>query len=99
MKLSYKNPLFQQIFHDFHKFLKMIPNKSSLFNKIPTVPDRLKKLLFGLKTKISPKILLLPLIFFFFARIRIRNKIPGSGSVKNESGSATLEETHSVFGT
>ena len=36
MKLSYKNPLFQQIFHGFHLFLKIIPNKSSLFNKIPT---------------------------------------------------------------
>ena len=36
VKLSYKNPLFQQIFHDFHLFLKMIPNKSYLLNKIPT---------------------------------------------------------------
>ena len=35
VKLSYKNPLFPQIFNDFHLFLKMIPNKSSLFNKIP----------------------------------------------------------------
>ena len=39
MKLSYENSLFQLIFHDFHLFLKMIPvpNKSSLFNKIPTL--------------------------------------------------------------
>ena len=36
VKLSYKNPLFQQNFHDFHLFLKMVPNKSSLFNKIGT---------------------------------------------------------------
>ena len=39
VKLSYKNPLFPQIFHNFHLFFKMIPylpNKSSLFNKIPT---------------------------------------------------------------
>ena len=36
VKLSYKNPLFSQIFNDFHLLLKIIPNKSSLFNKIPT---------------------------------------------------------------
>ncbi len=36
VKMSYKNPLFPQICHDFHLFLKMIPNKSSMFNKIPT---------------------------------------------------------------
>jgi len=35
VKLSYKNLLFPQIFHDFHLSLKMLPNKSSLFNKIP----------------------------------------------------------------
>ena len=34
VKLSYKKSTFQQIFHDFQLFLKMIPNKSSLFNKI-----------------------------------------------------------------
>ena len=33
VKLSLKTPLFPQIFHDFHQ---MIPNKSSLFYKIPT---------------------------------------------------------------
>ena len=39
VKLSYKNTLFQPIFHDFHLILKMIgniPYKSSLLNKIPT---------------------------------------------------------------
>ena len=39
VKLSYKNPLFPQILNDFHLFLKMIrclPNKSSMFNGIPT---------------------------------------------------------------
>ena len=34
VELMYKNPLSPHIFHDFHLFLKMIPNKSSLFNKI-----------------------------------------------------------------
>ena len=44
VKLSYKNPPFPQIFHDFLLFLKMIPDKSSLFTKIPggTVLDWLK---------------------------------------------------------
>ena len=31
VKLSYENPLFHKIFHDFHLFLKVIPYKSSLF--------------------------------------------------------------------
>jgi len=42
VKLSYKNPLFPQTFHDIHLFLKMIPNKSSLFNKILTWLDENK---------------------------------------------------------
>jgi len=42
VKLSYKNPLFPQIFNDFHIY----QNISSLFNKIPTV-------LHWLKTKIK----------------------------------------------
>jgi len=54
-----------------------MPNKSSLFNKMPTVLDwmktKIKYLLFGLKTKISAKILLLPLKEFVFF-------LPGSGS-------------------
>jgi len=33
VKLSYKNPLFQQTLHDFHLFFKMIANESPLFNK------------------------------------------------------------------
>jgi len=98
VKLSYKNPPFPQIFHDFHLFLKMIPNKSSMFNKIRYLLDwlktKIKYLLFGLITKISPK------IFFALEKsgIRIRNpdpdwgKSPGSGSVKNESGSDTLNK-------
>ena len=48
VKLSYKNPLFQQNFHDFHLFLKMVPNKSSLFNKIGTVKSGNTG--FGIKT-------------------------------------------------
>ena len=76
VKLSYKNPLFQQLFRDLHLFLKMIPNKSSLFNEIPT---------FLVETKISPKILLLPLKKWVFALDPDPDweKIPGSGSVKN----------------
>ena len=77
----------------------MIPNKSSLFSKIPTgyffcCKKKIKYLLFGLKTKISPKILLSPLKNVFFCCLDPDpnwEKIPGSGFVKNESGSATLQ--------
>ena len=52
----------------------------------------IKFLLFWLKTKASPKILLLPLknVFFCLDPDPDCRKIPGSGSVKKESGSATL---------
>jgi len=61
VKLSYKNPLFPQIFHDFHLFFKMIPNKRSMFNKIHRYlldwfKTKIKYLLFRLITKIYPKI-------------------------------------------
>jgi len=36
VKLSYKNLLFQHIFHEFYIFLKMTLYKISLFNKIAT---------------------------------------------------------------
>jgi len=93
VKLSYKNPLFSQFFLDFHLFLKMTPNKSSLFNKIPTwLVENKIPVLFGLKTKISPKILFLLWKICFlvpgsWSGIRIGGENPGSGSVKNESGS------------
>ena len=77
----------------------MIPNKSSQFNKIPTgtgtflLKTKIKYLLFGLKTKISSKILLFPLKKCVFFLDPDWEKIPGSGSVKTEHGSATLLPT------
>ena len=66
--------------------LKMIPNKSSLFNKIPTFLVENKK--FSLNFALAfEKMFFLP---GSRSGIRIGKKIPGSGSVKNESGSATL---------
>ena len=77
VKLSYKNPLFPKKFHDFHLFLKMIPNKSSLFNKIGTylldwLKTKIKYLHFGLKTKFLPK--------FCFCLRKIGFLLPRSGS-------------------
>ena len=98
VKLSYKNPLFPKKFHDFHWFLKMIQKKSSLFNKIQYLLNwlktKIKYLLFGLKTKISPKILFLPLDVFASG---LEKKNPGSGTVKNESGSETLQVGRSII--
>jgi hypothetical protein len=42
VKLRYKHPLFQQIFHNLHIFERIIKFKSSLFSKRP---------IFSLKTK------------------------------------------------
>jgi len=101
-----KNPLFPQIFYDFHLFLRMIPNRSSMFTKKPTwlVENKNKIPTFYVDNKNFSQ-------HFFFALEKlvfccldpdpgsgsgIRNpdpdwgKSPGSWSVKNESGSETL---------
>ena len=80
VKLSYKNPLFPQIFHDFHLFLKLIPNKSSLFNKIPTwlVENKNKIPTFWVENKNFSKnfVFALEILFPGFGiRIRIGEKI------------------------
>ena len=73
-----------------------------MFNKIPYgtyllfwLKTKIKYLLFWFKTKIPPKILLLLLKKCVFGLDP--GKIPGSGSVKNESGSATLLHTYSIL--
>ena len=87
VKLSYKNPLFPQMFHDFHFFLKKGTKQkaSVLYNTylLDWLKTKIKYLLFGLKTEISTKILLLPLKKMCFLSGSGLQKNPGSGSVKN----------------
>ena len=89
VKLSYKNPLFPKKFHDFHLALKMIPNKSSLFNKIPRylLENKNKIPTFWVENQNFSKNFVLAFEFFFCldldldpdpdwkkSRIRIRKK-------------------------
>jgi len=73
VKLSYKNPLFPQIFNDFHLFLKMIGTDTFQIKVLCLIKylldwlkTKIKYLLFGKEKKISPKTLLLPLIKLVF---------------------------------
>ena len=108
VKLSYKNPLFPQIFHDFHVFLKLYQIKVLCFIKY-------LRYLIGWKQKLNIyflgwKLKFLPNFSFCLWKIcfllpgsksgiwiRIEEKNPGSGSVKNESGSETLVKSAIKF--